>query len=171
MKNLMIAILFLLAAATGVSAQFQVTVSGGYGSGEYRGASRLVHVWAAANPPNMVFDKWVGDANLLIDANSWHTRVALKRKNITLTATYKNATDWNPQYDAINNSAYGYYFPANLRAVVFRFHGTGGSGASFFTKSEDRVTANNFVAAGFCGRCARQREPHGQAVVNRTAAE
>ncbi|MBC7797241.1 MAG: hypothetical protein H7Z37_10250, partial [Pyrinomonadaceae bacterium] len=73
----------------------------------------------------------------------------LKQKNIRLTATYKPAPDWNPVFDSVNSSSYGYSFPQNVRGLLFRFHGTGGSGASFFDKSEDRIAANDFVAAGF----------------------
>ena len=149
MKNFYIAVFLSLLLTLTVSAQFQVTVNGGYGSGKYKSAARFVHVWAAANPPNMVFDKWVGDTLSLADANAWHTRILLKQKNTVLTATYKNAPGWNPTSEAVNGSAYGYYFPPNVRGLVFRFHGSGGSGSSFFTKSEDRVAANDFVAAGF----------------------
>lgn len=149
MRNLIVAVLCAFLLTLTVSAQFQVTVNGGYGGGKYRGGFRFAHVWAAANPPNMVFDKWTGDTILLIDPNASHTRVSLKQKNIRLTATYKAAPDWNPVFDSVNSSSYGYYFPQNVRGLVFRFHGTGGSGESFFTKSEDRIAANDFVAAGF----------------------
>lgn len=149
MKNSILASFLLLFSWLTVSTQFQVTVTVGSGSGKYKGAGQLAHVWAAANPPNMVFDKWSGDTELVSDINAWHTRVSLKRKNINLTAIYKNAADWNPTFDTVNGSSYGYYIPPNVRGVMFRFHGSGGSGSSVFTKSEDRIAANDFVAAGY----------------------
>ena len=97
----------------------------------------------------MVFDKWTGDTDLLVDVKAWHTRVLPKRKNITLTATYKNAPAWNPTYEAVNGRQYGYFFPPNIRGLVFRFHGTGGQASTFFNKVEDRSQANDLVAAGF----------------------
>lgn len=142
-----LATIFFSLALTAFS-QVTVTVNGGYGGGNYRG-SRPIHVWAEANPPNMVFDKWTGDTDLLFSANDWHTRVSPKKKNITLTAVYKPAPAWTPTFGTINNRQFGYYFPPNLRGLVFRFHGSGGSGTTFFTKIEDRIAANDFVAAGF----------------------
>ncbi len=139
-------IVFLLALTA--FSQVTVTVNNGYGSGKYRG-SRPIHVWAEANPPNMVFDRWTGDTDLLIDVNAWHTRISPKRKNITLTATYKSAPAWNPVYQTINGRIYGYHFPANIRGLVFRFHGTGGFATTFFNRLEDRSHADDFVSAGF----------------------
>ena len=149
MSRTLVAILVVILSAITVSAQFQLTVSGGYGSGKYRGSARYVYAWAAANPPNMVFDKWTGDTHLLLDVNSWRTRVSLKQKNISLTATYKSAPAWTTSSGTINGAGYIFHFPSNLRGLVFRFHGTGGSGSTFFTKSEDRIMAADLVAAGF----------------------
>ncbi|MBC7798588.1 MAG: hypothetical protein H7Z37_17090 [Pyrinomonadaceae bacterium] len=131
------------------AAQFSVVVNNGYGSGKYKGASRFIHIWANANPPNMVFDRWTGDTHLLLNPMSWHTRLNPKQKNINLTATYKNAPVWNPIYETINGREYGYHFPPNARAVVFWFHGTGGNARSFFNRLESRYSGNNFVANGF----------------------
>jgi hypothetical protein len=148
MKYLFFLIVTFLLTLT-IQAQFSLMVNNGYGSGKYKSASRLIHIWAEANPPNMVFDKWTGDTDLLIDVNAWHTRVSPKKKNITLTATYKSAPAWSPTYEAVNGRQYGYYFPPNIRGLVFRFHGTGGFASTFFNKIEDRSQANDFVAAGF----------------------
>ena len=145
-----VCLLFTLVATslTGF-AQSRVTVNSGYGSGNYKGSSHFVHVWAVANPAGMVFDKWMGDTQLLLDPRSWHSRLNLKQKNITLTATFKTAPAWNPTYEQINGRLFGYYFPANVRGLVFRFHGTGGGAATFFNKVEDRLSANDFAAAGY----------------------
>lgn len=77
-----------------------------------------------------------------------YTRLNVK-KNVTLTATYKNAPAWNPIYGLINGREYGYHFPTNARAVVFWFHGTGGNARSFFNRLESRSSANHYVADGF----------------------
>ncbi|MDQ3064544.1 MAG: hypothetical protein M3R14_17025 [Acidobacteriota bacterium] len=149
MKKISYLFILLVFLTTTAAAQFSVAVNNGYGSGNYKGASRFVHVWANANPPNMVFDRWTGDTHLLLDPTAWHTRLNPKQKNINLTATYKNAPAWTPVYETINEREYGYYFPPNARAVVFFFHGTGGSGNGFFNRVESRFSANNLVAAGF----------------------
>ncbi len=142
------AILFVILVAN-ASAQFNVTVNIGYGSGRYRGSARSIHIWAEANAANMVFDRWIGDTNVLVDPTAWHTRLSPKQKNANLTATFKSAPAWTPITDLVNGSEYRYYFPPNARGVVFRFHGTGGSASTFFNRIEDRSSANNFVAAGF----------------------
>lgn len=149
MKRTTVAILIAILSAVTVAAQFQLTVSSGYGSGNYKGSSRYAHAWAAANPPNMVFDKWTGDTHLVLDEYSWRTRVSLKQKAINLTATYKSAPAWTTSSGSINGAGYIFYFPPTARGLVFRFHGTGGSGSTFFTKSEDRIMAADLVAAGF----------------------
>lgn len=149
LKNLTFAILLALILALTTFAQSGITVNNGYVGGVYKGSARFAHVFANANPPNMVFDRWTGDTQLLFDPTAWHTRVNLKQKNVNLTATFKNAPAWNPVFEQINGREYGYYFPPNLRGLIFRFHGSGGSGATFFNKLEDRMTANNYVAAGF----------------------
>ncbi|MCY7348218.1 MAG: hypothetical protein LH614_18655, partial [Pyrinomonadaceae bacterium] len=149
MKKLLFSSILVVLTTTTLFAQFSVTVNNGYGSAKYKGAARFIHIWANANPPNMVFDRWTGDTHLLIDPTAWHTRLNPKQKNINLTATFKNAPDWTPIIETINGREYRYYFPPNARAVVFRFHGTGGSGATFFNRVEDRFSANNFAAAGF----------------------
>lgn len=149
MKNLSSSFILLFSLASTTFGQFSVVVNEGYGTGKHKGASRFVHIWAKANPPNMVFDRWSGDTHLLIDPTAWHTRLNPKQKNINLTATYKNAAAWVPVYETINGREYGYYFPPNARGLVFWFHGTGGNARSFFYRMESRYSANNFAAAGF----------------------
>lgn len=149
MKKWLYSILIVLLAATHLTAQYTVAVNNGYGSGQYRGSGRSIHIWAEAFPQNMVFDRWVGDTSVLVDPTAWHTRIISKRKTTDLTATFKSAPAWTPTTAVINGSEYRYYFPPNIRGVVFRFHGSGGSASTFFSRVEDRNSANNFVAAGF----------------------
>lgn len=149
MKNYAVTLVILLIIQLSVFSQPRIAVTAGYGEGSYKIAPRSVNVWAAVNPPNMVFDRWTGDANLLASPTAWHTTVSLSQANINLTANYRLAPNWNPTYEIINGSSFGYYFPANSRGIVFRFHGGNGNGSSFFTKSEDRTSANDLVAAGF----------------------
>ncbi len=148
-KNSIVVVSLLVLLVFTATSQTHVTITNGYGSGSYKGNSRLVHIWAQANPVNMVFDKWTGDTQLLLDPNSWHSRLALKQKNISLTATYKSAPAWSPTFETINGRLFGYYFPPNSRGLVFRFHGTGGGAVTFFNKVEDRAGANDFVVAGY----------------------
>lgn len=143
--------LFLIALAVltlHVAAQIDLNVTNGYAE-NHKSSQRFTHVWAPANPPGMVFDRWVGDTTLLSDPANWHTRVSLKQKSITLTATFKNAPSWSPTYEQISGNEVGYFFPPNLRGVVFRFHGTGGRGSTYFNTVQGRTSANDLVAAGF----------------------
>ncbi len=149
MKTSLSLLLILVLLNLTAPSQVQITVNGGYGEGVYKRSPRVINVWAGTNPPNMVFDRWAGDTSLLADIYAWHTNVSLGQRNITLTASYKVAPNWIPTSETINGSIFSYYFPTNVRGIVFRFHGTGGSGSTFFTKTEDRTAANDLVAAGF----------------------
>ncbi len=142
-------LIFLLASIS-VSAQTKVlTVTGGSGGGAYRSPAKLIHVWA--NPPvaGQVFDRWTGDANLLENPFDAHTRVIHLKRNATLTATYKTAPVWTQTNESINGIGLGFYFPPDYKAVIVRFHGSGGNYLTFFNEAEDRDFANYAVADGY----------------------
>lgn len=140
---------FALLLSLSVSAQrTNITVNTGSGDGAYRGQG-FAHVWADPNPPGMVFDRWTGDTVWLQNPLEYHTKIRTAKLNVNLTATYKPAPVWNPTFETINGSAIGWYFPVSPVGVIFHFHGTGGSATGLFSNAEQRVFANEAVAAGY----------------------
>lgn len=148
MKGFQIFFLGLLLSLAASAQRTNVAVNSGSGDGAYRGQG-FVHVWADPNPPGMVFDRWTGDTFLLQNPFEYQTKVRAAKLNVNLTATYKSAPVWNPNFETINESAIGSYFPAAPVGVIFNFHGTGGSGSGLFSNSEQRVFADEAVAAGY----------------------
>jgi dienelactone hydrolase len=143
-------LMFLLLGFSGAAAQprISVTVAGGSGAGSYRKGAE-VHIWA--NPPGagQVFDCWTGDAAELEDACEAHTKIASLKRAVGLTATYKAAPVWQRTRETVNGVDFGYYFPPGYKAVIFRFHGTGGGFVSFFSQTEERRFADDAVADGY----------------------
>ncbi len=147
--RLLLIILALVITSLSAAAQTRsVTVSDGSGSGAYP-PNATVHLWANPDPTGKVFDRWTGDTSSLVDPYAAHTTLVMPQTNISLTATYKNAPVWKPTLEVINGTNVTYYFPQSHASVLFRFHGTGGSGASFFDKVEDNQFARDAVAAGY----------------------
>lgn len=140
------------------SAQATLTVnSGSLGLMTSPGATN--HIWADASPTNMVFDRWVGNTNVLTDAYAWHTTAVMPTNSATVTATYKSAPTWPISTNILNglkpsnpNAIFlVYYFPTNPAGLIFCFHGTGGSAERIF--GNDNVEYYQFlrdsVAAGY----------------------
>lgn len=147
MKILQILFLGLSLSLIVAAQRPKVTVNAG-SSGTYKGQS-AVHVWADPNPPGMVFDCWTGDIAALQNPLEYHTLLRSLKSNVNLTATYRDAPDWNPTFETINESAIGSYFPVLPRGVIFHFHGAGGSAVGLFNNSEQRIFANEAVANGY----------------------
>jgi len=125
-----------------------VVVNGGSGDGNYKGQG-FVHVWADPNPAGMVFDRWTGDTQLLQSPREWHTKLRTAKVNVELTATYRAAPVWTPTFESLNGIQMGYFFPPNAQAVIFHFHGQGGSASLLFNNLERRIFANEAVAEGY----------------------
>ncbi len=133
-----------------------LTVSLGSGGGSYTPGS-TVHIWADATGPDSVFDRWTGDTAALADPNAWHTSLLMPAVPVSLLATYKSAPRWAPTDHVMNglpSSNPGavhliYFVPPASIGMIFRFHGSGGSAVSFFSKVEDSSFARDAVASGF----------------------
>ena len=97
----------------------------------------------------MVFDRWTGDSHLLQKPSEWHSKVRTATLNISLTASYKPAPAWTPTFEQLNGIQIGHYFPPNAQAVIFHFHGQGGSAQLLFSNLERRIFANEAVADGY----------------------
>jgi hypothetical protein len=74
--------------------KYTLTVTNGSGSGSYI-AGKDVSIQASSAATGMVFDKWTGDNNYVIDIFDPSTDVTVPEKNISLTAVYKSkASDY-----------------------------------------------------------------------------
>ncbi len=151
-------LIFLIPVCVGLAASGQGALTVNNGSlGRQTTPGATNHVWADPPPPNTVFDRWVGDANVLADPSAWHTTAVTPATSAVITATYKSAPAWSPTTYILNGRAATdpnaikllYYFPPNPVGVIFRFHGSGGSADSLFAKVEDFTFARDAVAAGY----------------------
>jgi hypothetical protein len=71
------------------STSYQLTVSGGSGSGSYASDTKVT-ITANAAPRGKVFDRWTGDTSCVSNTRSATTTVTMPSKAITLTATYRS---------------------------------------------------------------------------------
>lgn len=142
-------VLTCVTACTSIFAQHSnVTVNTGSGDGSFKGRP-FVHIWADPNPAGMVFDRWTGNTAFLKDARESHTRLWAAGLNTNITATYKAAPAWTPTFETLNGIQMGHHFPAGFTAVIFHFHGQGGSASLLFNNSERRIFANEAVAENY----------------------
>jgi hypothetical protein len=143
------AVLTCAIACVAVFAQHStVTVDSGSGDGSFKGRP-FVHIWADPNPAGMVFDRWTGNTSFLKDPRDSHTRLWAAGLSTNLTATYKAAPAWTPTFETLNGIQMGHHFPIGFTAVIFHFHGQGGSASLLFNNSERRIFANEAVAENY----------------------
>jgi hypothetical protein len=84
---------------------YSLTVNSGLGSGNYTAGS-TVNIVAAAAPTGQEFDQWTGDTEHLSDVSTASTSVTMPATDVTVTATYKDATP-PVLYSLIVNSGLG----------------------------------------------------------------
>ena len=115
------------------------------------GATR--DVFANADPPGMVFDRWSGDTSVLLTPGERRSGATAPPGTRTVTAAFKTLAEFTPQTAALDAAALvnGYwFFPIpRPRGVIFRFHGSGGNGGTQFSKVEERKFARDAVGSGF----------------------
>lgn len=149
MKKIFSLVIAQIILSLTLSAQSLVRIQNGSGDGKFRG-QRVTHIWADPYPSGQVFDRWTGDAAFVKNADEWHTTVKTGVKTINLTATYKPAPAWTPSaLEAVGTSEMRYYFPPNATAVIFHFHGSGGSANGLFQSFEQTIFAREAVAEGY----------------------
>ncbi len=150
-------LLVVLAVAACFSGRAQtLTVTNG-ALGLQTAPGQTNHVWADPPPMDQVFDRWTGDIQLLADPWAWHTTATMPAAPASITATFRSAPVWTATTYILNGLAASdpnavrliFYFPPNPVGLIFRFHGSGGSAASFFSKVEDFAFARDAVAAGY----------------------
>lgn len=127
----------------------RLLLQGGYGGGNYPAGTQL-HAFAEATGATRMFVGWRGDGPLLADPRGWHASPQQAPRASTLTAQFQSvSTALTTATDSINGSRYRWIVPANARALLFSFHGSGGSGDLPFTKPEAQITARLLLSRGF----------------------
>ncbi|MBN1543716.1 serine hydrolase, partial [candidate division KSB1 bacterium] len=126
----------------------EITVVGGSHS-LYHDPGDTVHVWAYPSLGDSLFDAWSADVPLM-DGEENHARFVMPDRDVTVRAHYRQAPRWNAVGGIIDQGRVFYYFPSNTRALVFCFHGAGGS-AEMMTETniEARLLAEQLAVAGF----------------------
>lgn len=120
--------------------------------------SASIDVFANADPSGMVFDTWTGDTASLLVPGERRSGALLVAGTKNITATFKPLPAFTPSTIVLNGqpaststavNAYWYFPTALPLGVIFRFHGTGGSGSAQFSKVEEQKFARDAVASGF----------------------
>jgi hypothetical protein len=153
MKRHILSITLIVLSFTGLHAQtYNLTVNGGYGSGNYQ-VGDTVHVWSEAFDNTKTFSHWTGDTQYLEMPNEWHTTLIMPNQNIAVTSVISNMPTYTINYEQImgvNNLKNVYsYFPSNLKGVIYLFHGTGGNASNWINTVEYRSFVNSAIADSF----------------------
>jgi hypothetical protein len=138
-------------APDGTAPTYSLTVTGGFGSGEYA-AGTTVHVWADLDPLRQYLDAWTGDASLLEGPREWHTTLVMPAADVSLTATVETLEVTLAENTFLGSTALPKttisHLPAGVRGLILFNHGTGGS-SNFIEKPEARYLALLAIARGF----------------------
>jgi poly(3-hydroxybutyrate) depolymerase len=137
------------------SQTYNLQVLNGYGSGSYD-AGDTVHIWSKETHNLKYFDRWVSSGIFIENENEYHTRIVMPSRDIQVAAITKDLpsraffTRVNIQL-ATSLKTVHYYFPLpnELKAVVWLFHGTNGTGAGWVNNVEQRQFANRLMAEGY----------------------
>lgn len=132
---------------------FQVTVSGGYGSGFFK-LGDTVHIFSAALDAAHIFQSWSGDATSLLNApNEWHTWFLMPAKDVSLSANLQSVIPVSLSYEQIQGihslKPVYYFFPTQPRGSVFLLHGTNGNAANVVQSFEWQQLIKQLIAANF----------------------
>jgi hypothetical protein len=152
MKNIFTLLFFLFSIFTSFAQTFVLTVNNGYGSGTYS-VGDTVHVWSVAIDSTHTFGQWTGDVQFLENQREWHTTLVMPSQNIQVEAQINLMPAYQISYELImgkNNLKKVYFhFPANLKGVLYLFHGTGGSASNWTKFVEYRSFINAAIADTF----------------------
>ncbi len=148
---------------------FTVTVNNGYGSGKYK-TGDTVHIFSKAYADNQIFGKWSGDISLLNSADEWHTWFIMPNKNISITGSVESAPGFTLQHEQIEGrdrlKPVYYYFPQNVKGVVYLLHGTNGSAANLVAAYEWNEMIKDLVNDHFGVIITEAEEATTQADIN-----
>lgn len=159
---LFLCVFLSICPASRVAAQpFQLTVNNGFGGGAFQAGDTVFvgssPTWVndnrAAAPPS-VFNRWTAsaaaDTIFILERDEYRTRFVMPSRPVTLTATYRSAAPWTATETLVDSSRVFYFFPPAAKAVIFLFHGAGGSADGWITRNiENRDFCNAAVADGY----------------------
>ena len=132
--------------------KYTLTVNNGYGSGTYNKGD-TVNVWSKEYDNTQTFSEWNGDAQFLTKPYEWHTTLLMPDQNVNISAVLKSMPVYTISYEQImgknNLKNVYYYFPKNLKGIIYFFHGTGGSASGWIDKVETRSIVNAAIADTF----------------------
>lgn len=159
-------ILQLFLARNAYSQTFNLTVSGGYGSGTYSEGD-TVHVWSRAVFGDSVFVGWVGSGvQYLTFADEWHTTLIVPAGTGAGALGLEAKFDVIPEGSRIDSTDYFLFginngnelrvekrvlfaIPPEPKGLVFLLHGTNGSGRSFFDKYDRFSIVKDLLYNGY----------------------
>jgi len=152
MQKLILLLSFLCLQFFASAQMFSLTVSNGYGSGNYS-VGDTVDIWSAAIPITSSFDKWTGNVATVESIDEWHTTLVMPAQNISVSANLKTIGSITINYEKIMGrdtlkNVYS-YFPPNFKGVIFCFHGTGGAASNWVNSFEYRQFLNDAIADTF----------------------
>lgn len=136
------------AAAAASGASFTLKIGSGSGGGSYH-PNTLIHIWAHPNPVGMVFDRWTGDLNQVVDRYSPQTVLVMPAANVSLAAAYKRAASCQPETESWNGVEVVTCLPPKHFAAIVLFHPRDGAAKGFFNQVEPRIFVNDAAAAGY----------------------
>jgi len=131
--------------------KFQVIVNGGSGSGYYA-PGQTVTVWSGVSTQKEVVLPWSGDSLFLSTPVEWVTHFTMPKQDVVLQANVKTQT-LNLKVEKYTGSTkvekdVRYFFPENMKGLVFISHGTGGT-SKYIEKPETFAIALALVEKGF----------------------
>lgn len=152
MRNNLLLTMLLFCSFFSNAQTYSLTVNGGYGSGTYK-AGDTVHIWCRAIEANEVFNQWTGDVTSAEFADEWHTTLVMPNRSIAVTANFIILQPYDIVYekmmgrDTLKNVYY--YFPNNIKGVIYLLHGTSGTAGGWITNVENRQFVNDAIANEF----------------------
>ena len=156
MKKSLILLALLASACPAFSQLYNLTVQNGYAEINQALAGDTIHIWAEEWGAARTFNGWSGDTAFLERPGEWHTRIIMPAHDVTVKSnTRVLPTGANPYFSFeqikgknILKPVY-YYFPAAAapKAVVWLWHGTGGSAKNWVWKDFEMVQYCKYLIA------------------------
>ncbi len=135
--------------AQGDSSIAAISVRNASGGGYFQIGSER-HVFAVSESPQQAFVGWRGDVQLLDDPRNEHQILRASSSGIALEAVFRNlAPDTPLMRTQINNSNVVYRTPPNPKALVVRFHGSGGNAEGQFSDTESSYMNSLLIDSGY----------------------
>jgi len=152
MKKLLLITGAMFLAVNIFAQTFHVTVSNGYGSGDYQ-VGDTVHIFTSHYGVNQLFDKWNGDVSLLASPDEWHTWFIMPNTNVNVSGSIKNITPVTLQFEQImardRLKPVYYYFPSGHKGFVYLLHGTGGKASYVAAEYEFQILIRDLINDNF----------------------